>query len=145
MPCGVCRCERQANVDKLAVTGFLLGRPHYLALRRAHNQNEGRRCVVQAAGRGDNAMTPANPIDLVDKINAPVLGLYGDADGGIPNDTVGENGRCAESQRQRARSSSTWTHRTRSTPTIARVIARRQPRRRGRSCWRGSKANGVLA
>lgn len=33
-------------------------------------------------------MTPAHPIDLVDRINAPVLGLYGGADAGIPNDTV---------------------------------------------------------
>jgi carboxymethylenebutenolidase len=33
-------------------------------------------------------MTPTNPIDVVDRINAPVLGLYGGADAGIPNDTV---------------------------------------------------------
>jgi carboxymethylenebutenolidase len=29
-------------------------------------------------------MTPDNPIDLVNRINAPVLGLYGGADPGIP-------------------------------------------------------------
>jgi carboxymethylenebutenolidase len=33
-------------------------------------------------------MTPRHPIDLVASINAPVLGLYGGADAGIPNDTV---------------------------------------------------------
>ena len=33
-------------------------------------------------------MTPQHPLDVVEKINAPVLGLYGGADAGIPNDTV---------------------------------------------------------
>lgn len=31
---------------------------------------------------------PTHPIDLVEKIDAPVLGLYGGADAGIPMDTV---------------------------------------------------------
>ena len=31
---------------------------------------------------------PKNPIDLVKDLKAPVLGLYGGADNGIPNDTV---------------------------------------------------------
>ena len=30
------------------------------------------------------AIRPKNPIDLVDQINAPILGLYGGADMGIP-------------------------------------------------------------
>lgn len=33
-------------------------------------------------------MTPKNPIDIVKDLHAPVLGLYGGADAGIPNDTV---------------------------------------------------------
>jgi carboxymethylenebutenolidase len=33
-------------------------------------------------------MNPLHPIDVVERINAPVLGLYGGADAGIPNDTV---------------------------------------------------------
>jgi carboxymethylenebutenolidase len=38
---------------------------------------------------GNNTeLTPAHPLELVDKINAPVLGLSGGADAGIPNDTV---------------------------------------------------------
>ena len=32
-------------------------------------------------------MTPANPIDLAAELKAPVLGLYGAADGGIPVDS----------------------------------------------------------
>ncbi len=77
-----------ANTDKLAVTGFCWG-GRITWLYAAHNQN------VKAGGAwygrlvgASNPMTPAHPIDLVDKINAPVLGLYGDADAGIPNDTV---------------------------------------------------------
>lgn len=31
---------------------------------------------------------PKNPIDLVEELKAPVLGLYGGADNGIPNNTV---------------------------------------------------------
>jgi carboxymethylenebutenolidase len=34
------------------------------------------------------ALTPRNPIDVVQQINVPVLGLYGGADQGIPNDSV---------------------------------------------------------
>ena len=82
------KASGKANVDKLAVTGFCWG-GRITWLYAAHNQN------VKAGGAwygrlvgSTNAMNPANPIDLVDKINAPVLGLYGGADGGIPNDTV---------------------------------------------------------
>ena len=73
------KASGKANTDKLAVTvsagaGALHG-------SMPHNQN------VKAGGArygrlvgAANPMTPAHPIDLVDKINAPVLGLYGDAD-----------------------------------------------------------------
>ena len=40
--------------------------------------------VVGAA----SPMTPKHPIDLAAEMKAPVLGLYGGADAGIPNDTV---------------------------------------------------------
>ncbi len=33
-------------------------------------------------------MTPAHPVDVAAKLNAPVLGLYGGADEGIPLDTI---------------------------------------------------------
>jgi carboxymethylenebutenolidase len=35
-----------------------------------------------------NALTPANPIDLALNLKAPVLGLYGEKDTGIPLDSV---------------------------------------------------------
>jgi carboxymethylenebutenolidase len=78
----------KANTDKLAVTGFCWG-GRITWLYAAHNQN------VKAGGAwygrlvgAASPMNPTHPIDLVDKINAPVLGLYGGADQGIPNDTV---------------------------------------------------------
>jgi carboxymethylenebutenolidase len=82
------KASGKANVDKLAVTGFCWG-GRITWLYAAHNQN------VKAGGAwygrlvgAASPMNPAHPIDVVDKINAPVLGLYGGADQGIPNDTV---------------------------------------------------------
>jgi carboxymethylenebutenolidase len=73
---------------KLGITGFCWG-GRITWLYTAHNSNV--KAGVAWYGRvvGDNNdMTPAYPIDVVDRINAPVLGLYGGADAGIPNDTV---------------------------------------------------------
>jgi carboxymethylenebutenolidase len=82
------KASGKANVDELAVTGFCWG-GRITWLYAAHNQN------VKAGGAwygrlvgAASPMNPAHPIDVVDKINAPVLGLYGGADQGIPNDTV---------------------------------------------------------
>ena len=78
----------KANADKLAVTGFCWG-GRITWLYAAHNQS------VKAGGAwygrvvgAVNPLQPKNPIDVVAQINAPVLGLYGGADSGIPNDTV---------------------------------------------------------
>lgn len=79
---------RLAHKSKLAITGFCWG-GRIVWMYAAHNP--GVKAGVAWYGRvvGDkNSMTPANPIDVVDRINAPVLGLYGGADAGIPNDTV---------------------------------------------------------
>jgi len=73
---------------KLAVTGFCWG-GRITWMYAAHNPKV--KAGVAWYGRvvgQPNEMTPKNPIDVVKDINAPVLGLYGGADGGIPNDTV---------------------------------------------------------
>jgi carboxymethylenebutenolidase len=73
---------------KLAVTGFCWG-GRITWLYVAHNQKV--KAGVAWYGRligQPSANTPRHPIDLVKDINAPVLGLYGGADAGIPNDTV---------------------------------------------------------
>jgi carboxymethylenebutenolidase len=77
-----------AHKSKLAITGFCWG-GRIVWLYAAHNQ--GLKAGVAWYGRvvGDKSnMTPTNPIDVVDRISAPVLGLYGGADAGIPNETV---------------------------------------------------------
>lgn len=77
-----------ADAGKLGITGFCWG-GRITWLYAAHNPKV--KAGVAWYGRlvGDKTdMTPAHPLDLVDKINAPVLGLYGGADAGIPNDTV---------------------------------------------------------
>jgi carboxymethylenebutenolidase len=73
---------------RIGITGFCWG-GRITWLYTAHNKNV--KAGVAWYGRlvGDStAMTPKHPLDLVDQINAPVLGLYGGADAGIPNDTV---------------------------------------------------------
>ncbi|MCS6996076.1 MAG: dienelactone hydrolase family protein [Casimicrobiaceae bacterium] len=82
------RKSGKGNVEKLAITGFCWG-GRITWLYVAHNQN------VKAAGawygrlEGNRTpLTPQHPIDVVPDINAPVLGLYGDADAGIPVESV---------------------------------------------------------
>ena len=77
-----------AHKSKLAITGFCWG-GRITWLYAAHNPDV--KAGVAWYGRvvGEkSSMTPTNPIDVVDRINAPVLGLYGGADAGIPSDTV---------------------------------------------------------
>lgn len=72
------------DTSKLAITGFCWG-GRITWLYAAHNP--GVKAGIAWYGRvvGDKtALQPANPIDVADKIKAPVLGLYGGADQGIP-------------------------------------------------------------
>lgn len=76
------------SADKLGVTGFCWG-GRQTWLYAAHNPKV--RAGVAWYGRvvGDtNALTPKNPVDVAAQLKGPVLGLYGDADTGIPMDTV---------------------------------------------------------
>jgi carboxymethylenebutenolidase len=77
-----------ADGKRLGITGFCWG-GRITWLYTAHNKNvkAGVAWYGRLVGQGSE-MTPKHPIDLVDQINAPVLGLYGGADAGIPNDTV---------------------------------------------------------
>jgi len=77
-----------ADTSKLAVTGFCWG-GRITWLYSAHNP--GIKAGVAWYGRllgPTNPLQPSNPIDQVNKISGPVLGLYGAADQGIPVDTV---------------------------------------------------------
>ncbi|MCY2964681.1 MAG: dienelactone hydrolase family protein [Planctomycetota bacterium] len=78
----------KADTEKLAVTGFCWG-GRIVWLYSAHNA--GVKAGVAWYGRLTNPVDelhPKHPLDIVGDLKAPVLGLYGGADMGIPNDTV---------------------------------------------------------
>ena len=72
---------------KLGITGFCWG-GRIVHMYAAHNPN----LAAGVAWYGPTARAYAGgdktPLDVASQIKAPVLGLYGGADGGIPNDTV---------------------------------------------------------
>jgi len=80
--------EGKADTAKLGITGFCWG-GRIVWLYAAHSA--GLKAGVAWYGRvvGDSTpLTPKHPVDIVKDLKAPVLGLYGGADTGIPNDTV---------------------------------------------------------
>ncbi len=76
------------NGAKLSVTGFCWG-GRIVWLYAAHNPNlkAGVAWYGRVVGPGSE-LTPKHPLDIAKDLKVPVLGLYGGADGGIPNDTV---------------------------------------------------------
>jgi len=76
------------DAKKLGATGFCWG-GRIVWLYAAHNPNlkAGVAWYGRVEGQGTE-LQPKNPIDLVKDVKAPVLGLYGGADAGIPNDGV---------------------------------------------------------
>ena len=74
-----------ARADRIGVTGFCRG-GLYTLLFAAHSRQV--KAAVPWYGQVKPAKTPgvrtAGPTDLVARISAPVLGLYGEADLGIP-------------------------------------------------------------
>lgn len=77
-----------ADTSRLAVTGFCWG-GRITWLYAAHNP--GVRAGVAWYGRlvgVVNDVTPRHPTDLAGRLKAPVLGLYGGLDAGIPLETV---------------------------------------------------------
>jgi carboxymethylenebutenolidase len=74
----------KGDVAKLAITGYCWG-GRIVWLYAAHNDNL--KAGVAWYGRlvGDpDELHPKHPIDVVSSIKAPILGLYGEADQGIP-------------------------------------------------------------
>jgi carboxymethylenebutenolidase len=77
-----------ADVGRLAVTGFCWG-GRQTWLYAAHNPAV--KAGVAWYGRlvGESTpLQPRHPVDVAGRLHAPVLGLYGEADTGIPLDTV---------------------------------------------------------
>ena len=76
------------NPDKLAITGFCWGgRITWLYAAHQPKLKAGIAWYGRLVGNA-TALTPSHPTALVGKLHAPVLGLYGAADTGIPLDTV---------------------------------------------------------
>jgi carboxymethylenebutenolidase len=76
------------HADKLAITGFCWG-GRIVWLYAAHNPKL--KAAVAWYGRltGDkDALHPQQPMDIANSLKAPVLGLYGGADQGIPEEVV---------------------------------------------------------
>jgi carboxymethylenebutenolidase len=78
----------KGNTAKLGVTGFCWG-GRIVWLYAAHNPRlkAGVAWYGRLAG-STSELQPKNPIDLVAELKAPVLGLYGGQDQGIPPDMV---------------------------------------------------------
>jgi carboxymethylenebutenolidase len=78
------------NADKMAITGFCWG-GRITWMYAAHNPRL-KAGVAWYGGlvRPATPMTPKHPIDIAATLKVPVLGLYGAADSGIPNDTVAQ-------------------------------------------------------
>jgi carboxymethylenebutenolidase len=77
-----------ADASRLGITGFCWG-GRITWLYAAHNPAV--KAGVAWYGRLQGALTalnPAQPIDQVDRLNGPVLGLYGGQDSGIPVESV---------------------------------------------------------
>ncbi len=77
----------RANTGKLGITGFCRG-GRMVWMYSAHQK----RMDAGVAWYGGLGATPPamtrTPLDIVDQLNAPVLGLYGGADQGIPLEQV---------------------------------------------------------
>ncbi len=112
--------EGRGDTTRVGITGFCRG-GRTVWMYSAHNPNlkAGVAWYGPVAGN-QSALTPRNPIDVVGQINVPVLGLYGGADQGIPNDSVDSMYGALKAWASRARSSSTKACRTPSTPTTVR-------------------------
>ncbi|HUL40442.1 MAG TPA: dienelactone hydrolase family protein [Burkholderiales bacterium] len=76
------------NTAKLGITGFCWGgRIVWLYAAHSNKLKAGVAWYGPLAGN-TSALKPKNPLDLVASLKAPVLGLYGGADQGIPLETI---------------------------------------------------------
>ena len=78
------------DLKKVAITGFCWGgRITWLYAQQSANVKAGVAWYGRLVG-ASSALTPKHPLDLAADMKAPVLGLYGGQDGGIPLTTVNQ-------------------------------------------------------
>lgn len=86
--CVAWAAKNGGNADKLGITGFCWG-GRIVWLYAAHNPKV--KAGVAWYGRlvGDKTpLNPTYPVDIAPALKAPVLGLYGGKDGGIPQESI---------------------------------------------------------
>jgi carboxymethylenebutenolidase len=80
--------QAQADAARLAITGFCWG-GRIVWLYAAHNPALKAGVAWYGRLQGDRtALQPAHPVDMAGELKAPVLGLYGGADQGIPPSSI---------------------------------------------------------
>lgn len=87
--CVAWAAKNGGDSNRVGITGFCWG-GRITWLYAAHNK--GVKAGVAWYGRlagATSALQPQHPMDVVERMQAPVLGLYGRADTGIPMDSVG--------------------------------------------------------
>ncbi|MFM2084781.1 MAG: Carboxymethylenebutenolidase [Pseudomonadota bacterium] len=86
--CAAWATKNGGDAKRIAITGFCWG-GRITWLYAAHSKAV--RAAVAWYGRlvgSPSALFPKHPIDVVGSLNAPVLGLYGRADAGIPMESL---------------------------------------------------------
>ena len=132
------------NPAKLALTGFCWG-GRIVWLYSAHSTKLKAGVAWYGRLKSDvDELHPKHPIDLVDQLHAPVLGLYAGKDGGIPLETVEAMKSRSPRRRSPARSSSIPTPSTASMPTTARATTAPMPKTAGSECSPGSSSTAWL-
>lgn len=82
------KASGKGNVEKLGVTGFCWGgRIVWLYAAHSAQVKAGVAWYGRLVGKA-NELQPAHPLDVAVSLKAPVLGLYGGSDQGIPLETV---------------------------------------------------------
>jgi len=82
--------ENGGNLKKVGITGFCWGgRITWLYAEHSKNVKAGVAWYGRLVG-APSVLTPKHPVQLAATLKAPVLGLYGGQDGGIPLTTVNE-------------------------------------------------------
>jgi carboxymethylenebutenolidase len=82
------KASGEGDSARLGITGFCWGgRIVWLYAAHSSQLKAGVAWYGRLVGTADE-LHPKNPIDVVDSLHAPVLGLYGGADTGIPLETI---------------------------------------------------------
>jgi carboxymethylenebutenolidase len=79
----------RGDPGRLGITGFCWGgRITWMYCMHNRTVKAGVAWYGRLVGQ-ETELTPRHPLDIAAKLSVPVLGLYGGADGGIPQETVG--------------------------------------------------------